>query len=153
MTETETEKPAEPQFLVLAEIPDRPKPLLQTDLSFGRLMDEIVVPYETGDPFFVEGAPVKRKTLVRILIAQQDEEFGKAMDRLHHDLRIRRLPVGDYDSRVLAIVRQDSRDVTSQVIKAYDAEIKPSIGDYLSKRTDLIAAALRLFTETIKSLG
>ena len=103
MTEqTQTEKPPEPEFLILAESSAKPKPLLQTNLSFGRLMDEVVVPYETGDPFFVDGAPVTREGLVRVLIAQQERSFNAAMAHLHECLRIQRplilrIPISEFE--------------------------------------------------------
>lgn len=41
-----------------AEAEGHTRPLLQIGLTFARLMDDIVVPYDTGDTFFIDGAPV-----------------------------------------------------------------------------------------------
>ena len=49
---------AEPKIAVLAEKKDYERPLYLHSLSFGRLMDDVVVPYEAGDAFFVDGVSV-----------------------------------------------------------------------------------------------
>ena len=54
---------------------------------------------------------------------------------------------------VEAILRENSEDVTAQIIKAYDRAIKPSISDYWLKREALIQAAMKIFLEGVKSLG
>ena len=45
-------------FAIFAEAEGQEKPLIMTNLTFGRLMDEIVVPYEGKKPFFIDGVPV-----------------------------------------------------------------------------------------------
>jgi hypothetical protein len=55
--------------------------------------------------------------------------------------------------RLQALFRELGEDVTSQVIKAYAAKIKPSLRDYIPKREELIQAALTIFVESIKVLG
>lgn len=51
------------------------------------------------------------------------------------------------------MLRENSQDVTAQIIKAYTQAIKPRLKDYLPKRDELIPAALKLFTEGVKALN
>ena len=53
------------RFIVWAEAEGQNKPLIMTDLPAARLFDDVVVPYQTGEAFFVDGAPVKAKDLKR----------------------------------------------------------------------------------------
>ena len=129
-----------------------------TGLTFDRLMDEIVVPYDKDEPFFVDGAPVKRQHVRRLKIVHQDQGFDHAMASLHrylsHGPIDRQRTVGQqYDARFEAILRERGTDVTSQVLRAYDREIKPRLRDYLPKREELIKGAWEIFVQTMKSLG
>jgi hypothetical protein len=58
-----------------------------------------------------------------------------------------------YHVRLEALLRESGEDVTSQVIKAYDRTIKPSLKDYIPKREELTKAALTVFVESIKALA
>jgi hypothetical protein len=58
-------------FAVYAVRKCEPMPLIQTHLPFGRLMDDLIVPFESGDVFFIDGAPVKATDLDRIKIIRQ----------------------------------------------------------------------------------
>jgi hypothetical protein len=49
---------AEARFAVIAELKGDTGLLCLHNLPFGRLIDEVVSPYETDKPFFVDGAPV-----------------------------------------------------------------------------------------------
>jgi len=55
-------------YAVYAEAEGQNRPLIQLDLPFGRLIDDIVVPYESGGAFFIDGAPVTAAKLRRIKI-------------------------------------------------------------------------------------
>jgi len=145
-------------FAVIAEVKDNDKPLYLHNLNFARLMDDIVVPYQNKDPFFIDGVPTKSENLKRIKIIQQKESFAELFDDLHNRLRLgmssgRRVPAEDYQVKLYALFREAGEDVTSQVIKAYDTKIKPSIADYLPKREELISGALKVFIEAMKILG
>jgi len=50
-------------FAVYAIRKNEQNPLIQTHLSFRRLMDDIIVPFESDELFFVDGAPVKATDL------------------------------------------------------------------------------------------
>ena len=145
-------------FAVYAEAEGHDRPLLQLDLTFPRLMDDIVVPYQSNDTFFVDGAPVSAAKLKRIKILRLTPGFLEArhsFDRTltRADAQIRKIYGEQYATRFEHLLREKSVDVTAQVIKAYNQAIKPSLKDYLPKREELISAALKLFVEGIKALG
>ena len=59
---------ADDRFIVWAEATGHDKPLILTDLPPPRLFDDIVVPYQTDETFFIDGASVTAKDLTRIKI-------------------------------------------------------------------------------------
>ncbi len=66
---------------------------------------------------------------------------------------IQKLYGDQYHVRLEVALREGGEDVTSQVIKAFDSEIKPKLKDYLPKRKELIKAASSFFWEGIKRLS
>ena len=149
---------SEEQFAVIAEAEGRERPLVLTHLSFARLMDDVVVPYQSGEPFFVDGVPLTRQQLRKLKILRQKPFLDSALQDLHYTLRegsvqLQKLYGEQYHVRLEALLRESGEDVTSQVIKAYDRTIKPSLKDYLPRRSELIDAALKLFLESVKALG
>ena len=42
----------EPFYAVYAEAQGHSKPLMLLELTFARLIDDIIVPYQTGEPFY-----------------------------------------------------------------------------------------------------
>ncbi len=155
---TETQKESEAIFAVFAEAVDYDKPLIQAGLPFGRLIDEIVVPYQNGEPFFIDGAPLTRKTIRKLKILKENKDCQELLNDFHWKLRnwndkeYKHL-ADQYLVRIEAILRESGTDVTAQIIKAFDTTIKPSLKDYLPKRNELISAAMRVFIESLKSLG
>jgi hypothetical protein len=126
------EESGKDQFMVWAEAEGRDRPLVMTDLSFARLFDDIVVPYQTGETFFLDGAPVKVKDLKRIKILRAKPHLHEALNMFRMGLtrsgaQIQKIYGDQYHVRYEAILRDHSEDVTAQVIKAYDRAIKPSI--------------------------
>lgn len=154
----EGQKPEE-KFAVFAEVEGQDKPLILTDLSFGRLVDDVVVPYESNEPFIIDGASTKKEKLKRLKIVRQREFFDRTFGDLHWTMRnhsdrqLQKLYADQYHVRIEALLREAGDDVTSQVIKAFDKTIKPRLKDYLPKREELIGAAMKLFLESIKALG
>ena len=149
---------AERDFAVFAEVEDRQKPLVLINLTFGRPMDDVVVPYHSDEPFFVDGVPVTRDKLKRIKIVQQRSTFRQVLAQFHYSLsngvpQVRKTYGEQYDKRLEAILRSAGEDVTSQVVKAFDAEIKPNLKNYLPDREQLIGAALQVFVAGMKMLG
>ena len=57
---TEEVQKKESLFGVIAEVKGRNKQLVLLTLTFGRLIDEIVKPYDTDEAFFIDGVPVKK---------------------------------------------------------------------------------------------
>jgi hypothetical protein len=129
------------RFAVWAEVEGYSKPLLVIDLTGGRLFDDIVVPYQAGQIFFVDGTPVKPPDLRRIKILRQQPGFDSDLKLLHRtlshgDVQRSKVFADQYHVRLEAIVRGRAEDVTSQIIKAYDQAIKPKLKDYLPKRDE-----------------
>lgn len=147
------------RFAVLAEAESYEIPIYQADLTFARLMDDIVVPYQMSEPFFIDGVPVTPNKLRRIKLLQLADSFQEARGTFETSLTrsgnpaVRKTYGEQYHIRLEHDLRMHSVDVTSQVIKAYNQAIKPSIKDYLPRRNELIPAALELFTQGLKSLG
>jgi hypothetical protein len=146
-------------FAVYAVRKNEPTPLIQTHLSFGQLMDDIVMPFESSEMFFIDGAAVRATDLDRIKIIRQQEFFNRTFHDLHWqmrhsaDLKKQELYAKQYHVRLEALLRESGEDVTSQVIKAYRTVIKPKIKDYLPNKETLLNAAVKVFTESIKSLS
>ncbi|MCY4426131.1 MAG: hypothetical protein OXC05_03755 [Halieaceae bacterium] len=156
MAETEIEK--EKLYAVFAEAKGHQKPLIQVELTFPRLVDDIIVPYQTGESFFIDGAPLTSESINRIKVLKLTTSFSVAKHRFDRTLtrgRPQEMKIlGDqYSTRLEHIMRQNAEDVTSQVLKAINQEIMPSIKEYLPKRDELISAATKIFIESIKALG
>lgn len=147
------------KFAIYAEAADIARPLIMTGLTVGRLIDEIVHPYEADESFFVDGAPLKRAKLKRIKILKENEGSARSLAILHHALRTGSDPhkqkvLGDqYHVRVEAIPRDCTEDVTSQVIRAFNVTIRPRLKDYLPKKEELIKAAMEALVSQLKTLG
>ncbi|MES3008442.1 MAG: hypothetical protein V4751_11805 [Pseudomonadota bacterium] len=157
MSETENlEK--EHLYAVYAEAQGHQKPLMLLELTFARLIDDVIVPYQTGEAFFIDGAPLTPDKLNRIKVLKLDKYYRDAKNNFTRQLdrgetAVRKIYGEQYNTRFDHILRDHSEDVTSQVLKAYNQVIKPSIKDYLPKREELISAATKIFIESIKSLG
>lgn len=135
------------------------KPLIQTHLTFGRLMDDIVIPFDSDERFFIDGAPVSATDLDRIKIIRQSDFFDQTFNDLHHSMRwgsnlkMQELYANQYHIRLEALLRESGEDVTSQILKAYKTVIKPKLKEYLPNRDTLLDAAVQVFTATMKSLS
>lgn len=155
---SEQKEQKEELFAVYAVRKNEPTPLIQTHLPFGRLMDDIVVPFDSDEAFFIDGAPIKATDLDRIKIIRQKEFFNHAFHDLHHgmrwgDLKKQDLYAEQYHVRLEALLRESGEDVTSQVIKAYRTVIKPKLKDYLPNKEALLDAAVKVFTESLRLLS
>lgn len=158
MTEENGNPPQPELFAVYAETRGNSKALILTGLTFARLMDDVVVPYQSEEPFFVDGAPVKPTELIRIKVIRQMPSFTYEFQRFHMHMRngdvaTKRLHAEQYSVMLEAMLRDSGEDVTSQIIKAYDKTIKPSLRDYLPRREELIQAAWSVFFQGIQALG
>lgn len=146
-------------FSVLIEAEGYDKPLISTNMTFARLLDDIVVPYEKNETFFADGACVKRDNVRRIKIIMQNPSFLRVFNKMHYDMqhhsdyKIRKVIGDQYAARMEALLRERGDDVTSQVINAYEKTIKDRISEYVPKRDELIGLAKELFISGIKALG
>ena len=143
---------------VIAKAEGYEKPLVLLKLPFGRLLDDIVVPYDKGDSFFIDGVPVTKKEIKRIKIVKLSNDYDHSMWELERGLKksgsaINKIYGDQYDTRFEHILRVNTVDVTAQVIKAYNEVIKPSLKDYLPRREELISAATTVFIEAMRLLG
>jgi len=159
MTEESTGKHEEEKLYgVIAETEGFERQLVLLDLPFGRLLDEIVVPYDNDEPFFIDGVSVTKAKIKRIKIVELGEKYRHGMRELERGLtrgdNASRKTYGDqYQTRFEHILRTDTIDVTAQVIKAYNEVIKPSIKDYLPNRQEMISTATKVFIEAMKLLS
>lgn len=145
-------------FAVFAEAENQDKPLIMSHLTFAHLIDDIVVPYEGGEPFFIDGVAVNRDKLKRLKIVRQKGDFDRYFTDVTYYLRSgsldqQRLYAEKYYIKLDGVFREFGEDVTSQVIKAYDKTIKPSLKDYFPRREELIQAATKVFFESMKLLS
>ncbi len=86
MADPGQEQQTERRFGVIAEVEDRKKQLVLLNLPFGRLIDEIIVPYDIDEPFFIDGVPLTRKSVRRIKIVELGQGFRHGMSELEHGL-------------------------------------------------------------------
>ena len=145
-------------FAVFAEAEEYDRPLILTDLTFARLIDDVVFPFKKKEPFFIDGAPIKREKIRKLKILRQKDHFQYLFYELHRGMhrgdKARQKVFGEqYHTRLEAVLREGCEDVTSQVIKAFNTKIKPNLRDYLPKREELIQAAATFFWEGIKKLS
>jgi hypothetical protein len=158
MSDVQIPEKQEDLFGVVAEVEGRQRHLVLLDLTFGRLIDEIVVPYDAGDPFFLDGVPVTKDKICRIKIIKLGQEFRNGLWELergltHGEYQTRKTYGDQYETRFEHVIRTATGDVTAQVIKAYVQVVKPSLKDYLPKRQELISAATTVFVEAMKALA
>ena len=145
-------------FGIIAESEGYDNKMILLDFPFGRLMDEIIVPYDTEKSFFIDGVPTTKAKIKRIKIVELGVSYQHAMGELKRGMTlgsdsIKKTYGEQYATRFEHILRTNTVDVTSQVIKAYNQAIKPSLKDYLPKRKELIDGATTIFIEGMKLLS
>lgn len=119
-------------------------------------MTDIVTPFESGETFFVDGAPVKATDLDRLKILLNSENFSPVFHRLHWTMRTgdakhKEVLAKQYSTFIEGLIRENTRDVTSQVISAFRTEIKPRLKDWLPNKTEILDASIKLFAEGMKA--
>ena len=145
------------RFALYAVRKNSPTALIQINLPWERLMEDVVLPYDGCEMFFIDGAAVKATDLDRLKILLQGEGFQTEFAQLNWHLRVgdtkrKELYAKEYYAFFEAILRDRCEDVTSQVIKAYKTAIKPSIKDFIPRKDDLLQAAVQIFIEGMKLL-
>ena len=141
------------EFGIMAETIKLDKPLHLRSLTFGRLIDDIVYPYENDQPFFIDGAPINKKDILRIKIVLHTGKFNGMFDTIFSGMRTASKEHLQYYNTYVKAAFDEADDVTSQVITAYQQGILPQVGDYLTRKSELIANALKLFTASMNLLG
>jgi len=144
-------------FSVLAEVKNYDRTFILIQLTFGRLMDDIVIPYQSGKSFIIDGVQVNKDNLIRLKIIREKEYFLHEYEVFNYDLtrgktEIREIYGRQYNIRLEALLRKAGEDVTSQIIKAYEKTIKPKLKSYKPNRDDILSVAFKFFWEGIKSL-
>jgi hypothetical protein len=85
-------------------------------------MEDVIIPYETGERFFIDGAPMSAGDLARIKVVQEDDASKHAMVDLHYFLQKPKLPRGvtpeDYPTRLDGIFRGCTPAGGGSVIRA-----------------------------------
>jgi len=142
---------ANSRFTVLAIRKSSPEPLLQLDLPWERLMTDIVEPYDAGEMFFIDGAPVRAADLDRLKILVNRPGLDGRLAEINRGMR-----VGDTKSKEVyakqyhvfmdAAVRHYCTDLTSQVVSAFKTEVKPRLSERIDKKL-LLDAAIKLVIE------
>jgi len=158
MTEEQKDSEKEILFGVIAEKEGVENNLFMMNLSFERLFDDVVIPYQQEESFFIDGVPIDQKKLRKIKILRQTPACKFFISDFHRrmrtgDLKTQQLYATQYNVRLEAIFRESAEDVTSQIIKAYNTEVKPKLRDYLPNRQEILGAAFTAFIAAIKSLG
>jgi len=146
------------KFAVIAEVEGRSKQLVLLELSFSQLIDDIVKPYDQDEAFFIDGVPVTRNKIARIKIVRLGQKFKHGIWEIERGLTAgthqnQKIYGDQYETRFEHVLRTNTEDVTSQVIKAYNQAVKPGIKDYLPKREELLSAATQIFIQAMKSLA
>jgi hypothetical protein len=53
------------RFAIYAESASYDKPLFMIDLTFAGLIDNVIVPYDKDEPFFIDGCSLKKSQIRR----------------------------------------------------------------------------------------
>jgi hypothetical protein len=145
-------------FTVVAVRKLEPTQLVMIRLSWERLTEDILIPYETpGEIFFIDGAPVKATDLDRLKILLQGPSFDGEFRRLHmhlrtQDIKGKEMYAKQYPVFLNALLQAYCQDVTSQVISAFRTKVKPRLKDYLPEKKDILDAGIKLLSETFKTI-
>lgn len=123
---------AESRFTLWALRKTDTQPLLQLGVSWDRLMNDVVTPYDTGESFFLDGAPIRATDVDRLKILIQGPGFQQASAMINWNLRNgdvkrRELYSMQYHVFIEALLREHCTDVTSQVVSAFRTAIKPRL--------------------------
>ena len=146
-------------FCVYAKVRSLNKPLLMFGLSFGRVVDDVLIPLEKNERIYLDGVPSKKEDVLQLKILKETLNFKQAYSGFHHelhnahDIKRRELVAKNYDLMLEDLMRRTCEDITSQVIKAFDNSIKPKLSDYLPKKEELIKGALEALLASLKGLG
>jgi hypothetical protein len=148
----------EQKFTISAVRKGDPTPLLQMNVSWGRLMEDIVIPYDSGESFFVDGAAIKATDLDRLKILLNGQGCGRAFANINWhmrtgDMKTKEMYAKQYPVFIEAMLREHCEDVTSQVVSAFKAAIKPKLKDHLPDKNTIFEAGVKIFVEGMKAFA
>ena len=144
-------------FCVYAKVRSINKPLLMLGLSFGRVVDDVLIPFEKNEKLFLDGVPSNKSDILQIKILKETTNFKQAHGWLHNDLRNSNekrmeLVAKNYEVMLDEVIRTNCEDITAQVMKAFDNSIKPKLMDYLPKKEEIIKAGFEVLLKSLESL-
>jgi hypothetical protein len=156
MSDTDASTTDERKFTITAVRKDNPSVLLQMNLSWGRLMEDVVIPFDSGEMFFVDGAAIKATDLDRLKILLNGKGFDTAFALLNRhmrmgDLKTKEMYAKQYPVFIEAMLRQHCNDVTSQVVSAYKTAIKPRLKDHMPDKNAIFDAGVKILVEGMKA--
>jgi len=139
------------RFAVLAEKDGYDWPLCLHSLSLTQLYEELVIPYEEGKYFFIDGVPVDRTKLRKLKITKQSRDFVAYFEALHENIRFKMrdapsfVPIDEYLGRLAALFRESGVDVTASVVNAYQErkELKLPVPEIISGASQVVVAAIK----------
>jgi hypothetical protein len=122
------------------------------DLSFDRLMEDLVIPYEERKPFRVDGTHFQnRDEVARVKIVAQTQQFDDALSLLNRGIAYpnghsRHVPLSDYPGRLAAIFRSQARDITSDILNVYaeKKKLKLPSKETIKAVADVVVQGLKL---------
>jgi hypothetical protein len=128
------------------------------NLSWGRLMEDIVIPFDAGEMFFVDGAATKATEIDRLKILLNGQGFDAAFADINWhmrtgDTKAKEMYAKQYPVFIEAIMREHCHDVTSQVVSAYKTAIKPKLKDHLPDKKTLFEDGVKIFVEGMKAFA
>jgi len=146
---------ASSRFTVFAIRKASSEPLLQLNLPWERLMADIVEPYDAGEMFFIDGAPVKATDLDRLKILVNRPGFDGRLAEINRGMRVgepksKEIYAKQYNVFMDAAIRHYCTDLTSQIVSAFKTEVKPKLLDRIDKKL-LFDAAIKLVIEGTKA--
>ena len=135
--------PDEIKYAVIVEAGGYDKELIDVQIELSTLIEAYIDPYERDDSFIVDGYSVNRETIIRLKIVQcEGSYFCSQLSSMSHtmrhneDARIRDAAAKNYDTAFQALVRSDTRDVTNQLIRAYNSSDFKTFSGSLAERAE-----------------
>lgn len=119
-------------FAVFIQLHQDKETYLDYNCTFEQIVENVIVPYNTKEPFFVDGINTDATKIKRIKILVQKPDFTHKITDLHHTIsgakfsrqraHIERLKaLQTKDQQILSIVETLADDITPQVMSAYVA--------------------------------
>jgi len=167
MTDTQ-----DPQAMaVFVQLKEGGEELLVRNMTLERVLEEVVVPYNTSELFFIDGIRADASKIHRIKILVQQPDFEVLMSELFKTIAGRSpqfLPnspraksatedaIRNKSERITAIVEQYSEDITSQMMDAYAATMMGSVSklqDFQDERKALLDGFRKRVIDSVQAIA